>query len=675
MNKEGMEHIKILHIRPVKRQFYSGKKAELPSVVIAECEDGRWITVPVKWDEVPQEETFEDTIVISGKVEGTSLKASAELSKMSFVLSDSQNAGHGIPARKGEFLPINRIRLLPGSCYARMQQNMVQFLLHTDDDQMLYNFRTVAGIDTKGAAPMTGWDDSSCKLKGHTTGHYLSGLALGWAATGNPDFLRKIDYMVRELAFCQEALGKQTGCHAGFLSAYSEEQFDLLEQYTKYPDIWAPYYTLDKIMSGLYDCHTLTGNQQAKQILMKMGDWVYERLSRLPKAQRDRMWSMYIAGEFGGMPGTMVKLYRLSGEEKHRKAAFFFLNEKLFYPMEENCDTLEDMHANQHIPQIMGAMELYQLTGEEQYWKIGKNFWDIVTEGHTYCIGGTGETELFHRAHTTCSYLTENAAESCASYNLLRLTGQLFPYLEDGKIMDYYENTLCNHIMASGSHTCDGGTTYFMPQNPGGQKEYSTTENTCCHGTGMESRFRFMEHIFFQDTEVLYINLLIPCRLTAQAGAPDIRAKSVLEIHQEQEGVFYITCREEMTKKLAVRIPGWAEEAFEVISSCQKTVEGKKKRGYFFLEKTLKAGEEIRLRLPVKPTLHTDQSDSKYAYLTCGPYIMAALSHKKEFLPAPCLQKLRKQKDPLHFTDGSLEYIPFWQVDQEAYHIYFRSPL
>ena len=102
---------------------------------------------------------------------------------------------------------------------------------------------------------------------------------------------------------------------------------------------------------------------------------------------------------------------------------------------------------------------------------------------------------MFHRAGTTCSYLTEKAAESCASYNMLRLTGQVFQYMPEGRMMDYYENTLCNHILASSSHEADGGTTYFMPLCPGGIKEYSTTENTCCHGTGMESRFRYMENI------------------------------------------------------------------------------------------------------------------------------------------------------------------------------------
>ena len=170
--------------------------------------------------------------------------------------------------------------------------------------------------------------------------------------------------------------------------------------------------------------------------------------------------------------------YELTGKENHLKAAKLFENEKLFYPMEEECDTLEDMHANQHIPQIIGAMDLYRATGDEIYWEIGKNFWNIVTGGHTYCIGGVGETEMFHRANTTCSYLTDKAAESCASYNMLRLTSQLFEYTRSGNLMDYYDNTLRNHILTSSSHKCDGGTTYFLPLGPGGRKEFFLSENS-----------------------------------------------------------------------------------------------------------------------------------------------------------------------------------------------------
>ena len=101
---------------------------------------------------------------------------------------------------------------------------------------------------------MTGWDAEDCKLRGHTTGHYLSAVSLAYAVSGDETYKRKAEAIVTGLAKCQHAMEASGKVHKGFLSAYDEEQFDLLEKLTKYPDIWAPYYTLDKIMSGFSRC-------------------------------------------------------------------------------------------------------------------------------------------------------------------------------------------------------------------------------------------------------------------------------------------------------------------------------------------------------------------------------------------------------------------------------------
>ncbi|MGE9975940.1 beta-L-arabinofuranosidase domain-containing protein [Coprococcus catus] len=650
----------ITKIYEVKCEVTIGEKAELPSVVIAETKDGRTLTVPVKWEQVKMPDK-EGTACVKGTVEGTGKEAHA-----SVHYNRKKKETVDAPKKKAEYVPIRQVRLSPGTLYYERQQEMLEYLLHVDDDQILYNFRQAAALDTRGAQPMTGWDEESCKLKGHTTGHYLSGLALAFGASGNAAFQKKIDYMVSELEKCHMAMAKSGKYHKGFLSAYSEEQFDLLEKYTRYPAIWAPYYTLDKIMSGLYDCYQIGGSKKAMSILAGMGDWVYERLSRLPKETLDKMWSMYIAGEFGGMLGTMVKLYQITGKEEHLKAARLFANEKLFYPMEEGCDTLEDMHANQHIPQIMGAMDLFQTTGEEKYWKIGKNFWDIVTGGHVYCIGGTGETEMFHRAGTTCSYLTEKAAESCASYNMLRLTSQIFSYTLDGSMMDYYDNTLRNHILTSSSHKADGGTTYFMPLGPGQCKVYSTTENTCCHGTGMESRFRYMENIYTYNKEEILVNLFIDSVLDGEEK---------LEIStNESDGIVKILCGKNMDRHLKIHIPSWGVGEFTVWINQTEIRNKALEKGYLSIPEYLKKGDEILIHLPMEFRIVEHASDSNYVNLAYGPYILAAQSDKGEFFALPKLERFQPEKESLHFEADGIKFIPFPEIDEEQYHVYFLAP-
>lgn len=658
--QEAKENI-VTEVRKVILKAVIGEEAHLPSVVIVNTEDGRRMTMPVKWDsyEVASEETV---VVVEGTIEGTEKKALAEIYYKKEITPVKG------PEKKGNYFPLAQVRLKEGTLYYKYQRLMEEYLLGIDDDQMLYNFRKAAGLDTQGAAPMTGWDEESCKLKGHTTGHYLSGIALAWAATGNSEFLKKINYMVEELAKCQKAFADSGKYHRGFLSAYSEEQFDLLEVYTKYPEIWAPYYTLDKIMSGLYDCYIFAGNETAKEMLDLMGDWVYDRLSRLPKAQLDKMWSMYIAGEFGGMLGTMVKVYELTGKQSHLQAAKLFENEKLFYPMEENCDTLEDMHANQHIPQILGAMDLYRATGEDIWWEIGKNFWNIVTGGHAYCIGGVGETEMFHHANTTCSYLTDKAAESCASYNMLRLTGQLFQYTLSGDLIDYYDNTLRNHILTSCSHKNDGATTYFMPLGPGGVKEFSTTENSCCHGTGMESRFRYMENIYAYDEKALYVNLLIDSVLSDEKGKGVIELQSV-----DEEGVMEIRCLQTQEKEMKIHIPAWGQKDFKVSVNGKELGSLQLENGYLTIDRQLQIGDVIRLELPMEFRILDNKSDAAFVNLAYGPYILAALSEEKEFLKVPAVEEIHMVNGELQFEANGMKMIPFPEVDLEAYHVYFHK--
>lgn len=676
---------RVAELRPVCVNAVSGQPVHLPSVVIARCSDGRQTTLPVTWEAIDADVTgvsrteegntacpsgeesvsfgtgrssgMKSVRFVRGTVEGTELPAEAEIC----FLPDGEKPVQG-PQRQAEYFPLHQVRLLPGTPFYDCQRRMADYLREVDRDRLLYNFRRAAGLPTGEVLPLTGWEEESCKLRGHITGHTLSGLALAWAATGEEIFREKCGILVEGLAQCQEAFAASGQTHPGFLSAYSEEQFDLLEQYTRYPEIWAPYYTFDKILAGLLDGRELTGNEQALEIAAKMGDWVYARLSRLSAETRAAMWSMYIAGEFGGMQASMVRLYRLTGQEKHLQAARYFDNEKLFYPMRENCDTLEDMHANQHIPQILGAMEMYRTTGEEAYWRIGKNFREIVTGGHIYCIGGVGETEMFHRAGTTTSYLTDRAAESCASYNMLRLTGQLFPYTLDGALMDYYENTLGNHILTSASHAADGGTTYFLPLEPGGVKEYSTTENTCCRGTGLESRFRYMENIYAQDAEAVYVNLLIDSALTGETA---------LTLRTTEQGEVTVRAEADMKKKLRVHVPSWAAEDFTAARNGIRRESAPLRHGYCEFE-PLSHGEEICLTLPMKLRRLEVPSDPDYVNLAYGPWILAGLSADRSFRKAPVLSEIRKSGKTMEFLAGGMKMIPFHRVDREAYHVYFR---
>ena len=82
------------------------------------------------------------------------------------------------------------------------------------------------------------------ELKGHFTGHYLSACALMYASTGDERFKARGEQVVAGLAACQRKLG------SGYLSAFPEEFIDRVERQQR---VWAPWYTLHKILAGLLD--------------------------------------------------------------------------------------------------------------------------------------------------------------------------------------------------------------------------------------------------------------------------------------------------------------------------------------------------------------------------------------------------------------------------------------
>lgn len=293
--------------------------------------------------------------------------------------------------------PMNQVTLQSGTApFTGNRDREYAYLLFLDNDRMLYNFKVTAGLSTNGAAALGGWDAPDCNLRGHGTGHYLKALAQAYASSGDSQYLTKITYMITELGKCQDAMpGK--GYSAGFLAGYPETQFIQLESLTTYPTIWAPYYTCHKIMAGLLACYQLAGSAQALTIVTKMADWVYGRLSKLSRSLLQQMWTLYIAGEFGGMNETLAELYTITGNANHLTAATLFDNDHLFTPMSNNQDVLNGFHANQHIPQVTGALRVYDQNSNSYYYTIAENFWNMVVGHHIYCIGGTGDE--IGRAH------------------------------------------------------------------------------------------------------------------------------------------------------------------------------------------------------------------------------------------------------------------------------------
>ena len=648
---EEPDETKIVEIFPLQRNCGVGKEMSLPQSVVVKTVKGQILSYPVSW-ESGNRVCFSNagTYEILGKVEETELSA-----KLIINVSEVYEEPKKDTKRLVRGFTKGEVKLLPGTVFWENRERDIEYLKSINADQMLYNFRKAAGLDTKQAPAMTGWDSPDGNLRGHTTGHYLSAIALCYRETKDEEVLKKIESMIDGLAECQEAFEGQEGFQEGYIGAYSEQQFDLLEQGAKYPEIWAPYYTLHKILAGLLDCYTYAGNETALQIALKSGKWVYRRLSRLTPEHRASMWNMYIAGEFGGINETMARLYEISGEACYLECAKMFDNDKLFVPMEEKQDALERLHANQHIPQILGSMEIFKATGEKRYYDIAQFFWKAVTESHIYVNGGTGESEMFLAPNLIGRKLTKDTTESCATYNMLKLTKELYEFEPKASYMDYYERAVWNHMAGTFDKELTGESTYFFPLNPGGQREF-LFENSCCHGTGMESQMKYTEGIYFQDEESIYVNLFVSSELMCEEKSLFIR-----QTMDEKEPQRALLCMKGNGSKIKLKIrkPYWCE------GEAQVTVNGKSwdtsfdEAGYYILSKEWK-DDTVEIYFPCKLRTEFTKDCPEVGAFAYGPYVLAVLLEEEEMLTLE--EKDVEQK----------KLVPLCYVDKEKYHTYHK---
>jgi len=622
---------------------------------------------------------------VSGVVAGTKFEPKARVT----VKAAPQKADEG-PRQDLEPFPLgqvvlNRDRSGRDTPFIKNRDKFIQGLARTDPNSFLYNFRETFGQpQPEGVRRLGGWDSQTTRLRGHASGHYLSAIAQAYAGTAydkdlQAAFLHKMNVMIDTLYDLSQKSGRpaQEGgeCNAdptkvppgpgkqgydsnlstqgirtdywnwgvGFISAYPPDQFIMLEKGATYggrdTQIWAPYYTLHKILAGLLDCYEVGGNEKALRIAEGMGLWVHARLQAVPTETRISMWNRYIAGEYGGMNEVLARLSRLTGDRRFLDCArlfdnisFFFGDAEHTHGLARNVDTLRGKHANQHIPQITGALETYRDTQDVQYYQIASNFWEICNHGYTYSIGGVAgaknpnNAECFTAQPNTLfanGFANGGQNEPCATYNLLKLSRQLFFFEQDARYMDYYEQALYNHILASVAEN-NPGNTYHVPLNPGARKQFGNAEMndfTCCNGTALESSTKLQDSIYFRsrDDKALYVNLYVPSTLSWRQRNVVVRQQTDFPYADNTT----LTFAGGGQFDVKVRVPRWAERGFFVrINGKDQTVQAAPGT-YLTLSRTWNDGDTIELRMPFGFYLCPVMDRPNIASLFYGPVLLA----------------------------------------------------
>lgn len=513
---------------------------------------------------------------------------------------------------KAQPFDLQDVRLLDGPFRDASRRDQ-KYLLDLDVDRLLHNFRVTAGLPS-AAAPYGGWEAPDVELRGHSVGHFLSACALMYATTGDERLKVKAEAAVTELAKVQQAMPAR-GFHPGYLSAFPEEFFDRVDARQR---VWAPYYTLHKIMAGLLDVYLLCDERRALDVLVKLANWVTFRVDRLSDEQQQRA----LETEFGGMNEVLANLYAVTGDPEHLRVARKFDHRELFDPLSRGEDPLDGLHANTQIPKMIGAAREYELTGEKRYYDIATFFWQRVAKYRSYVIGGHSDDEAFFPIERFSRHLGAASTETCNTYNMLKLTRHLFSWSPSAETMDFYERGLFNHILAS-QDPATGMMCYYVPLKPGAFKTFSTPDASfwCCVGTGMENHAKYTDTIYFHDERSLYVNLFIASELRWKEKGLSVRQET--RFPEEDTTRLVLKADKPIRLALRVRYPSWAQ------SGIWLTINGKRESvnampgSYITVEREWKTGDTVEVRLPMSLRMEAMPDDSKTVALLYGPIVLA----------------------------------------------------
>ncbi len=422
-----------------------------------------------------------------------------------FDAANMQFALSPVPLAAEPF-PMTAVRLLPNSVFYDSQEWNRAYMSRLDADRMLYTFRANAGLPTQGATPLGGWEQPengqrSSELRGHFPGHFLSASALLWASTGDKAAKDKADYMVAEMAKCQEKLGGK------YLSAFPTTWWDRLDRRER---VWAPFYTIHKITAGMWDMYKLAGNAQALQVLEGMATWADEYMGR----KTDDNVQAILNIEFGGIAESFYHLAAETKTPRWGKLADRFQKRSFINPLAAYRDELRGLHVNTHIPQVIAAARRYEVTGDLRFHDVADFFYQTVTEGRSYAPGGTSNAEGWlttPRRLAAELKMSTNTQECCCAYNMMRLVRYLYSWRPNPGYFDYYDRVLLNHRIGT-IRPKIGTTQYYLSLTPGVWKTFNTEDQTfwCCTGSGVEEYAKLNDSIYWYDRDGLFVNLFIP---------------------------------------------------------------------------------------------------------------------------------------------------------------------
>jgi DUF1680 family protein len=308
---------------------------------------------------------------------------------------------------------------------------------------------------------------------------------------------------------------------------------------------------------------------------------------------------------------ALIKLYGATGEKKYLDLAIFFLDvrgradkRKLFGEYAQDHKPIREQtevtgHAVRAMYLYCAMADAARLTGDAGLLKSMDAIWHDVVDRKMYLTGGIGPSASNEGFTTPYDLPNDSAyAETCAAIGMALWNHRLFLLEGDGRYADVLEREVYNGLISGVSLTGDR----FFYTNPlgstGNHHRVPWFSTSCCptnivrYVPGMGERaWAWRDNGVWA---VLYLGN------TATVTLKDGKVKLTEETRYPWEGEVKFTIEPEkpFAFDLHLRIPGWCKgEPTLTVNGEKVTV--KPEKGYVSVSRTWKAGDVVKLNLPM----------------------------------------------------------------------------
>jgi DUF1680 family protein len=422
----------------------------------------------------------------------------------------------------------------------------------------------------------------------------------------------------------------------GYLNIY----FSTVEPEKRWSNLrdWHELYCAGHLMEAAVAYYEAKGKRQLLDIMCRYADYIDEVFG--PNK-----------GQMRGYPGhqeielALVKLFRATGEKRYLSLAQFFIDERGQQPhyfdleAKRRGENLADYYhrtheyTQSHLPvreqpravghavracyMYAGMADVATETKDQTLIDACKRLWSNLTEKQMYITGGIGPS--YHNEGFTFDYDLPNEtahAETCAAIALMFFAHRMLQLEPDALYGDVMEGALYNGVLSGVS--LDG--TQFFYANPlaahpgvspnhsgmrtlGADQHYRRSDwfnCACCPPNIARMLASLGRYIYSTGKNHIYVHLYVRSSAQLEVDGHSVRIEQRTDYPWKDKVRFTVQPDQTRRFTLALRLPGWCQNAELKVNAETLDIASTTTRGYFKIEREWSPGDQVDLTLPMR---------------------------------------------------------------------------